>query len=246
MIGSGYSGRRCGGRWGRGLLVAAKIPEGQSQRYDQQSESQLAPRGRRGGLIGGLGGVSCGIFWLVATAILVAAALPAALFSAKFVVLTVIVIVTVSRKIVAGNYFVARFAGVRLVSRIRCGNRSRLTDRAPEIRQNGLLLDLTLAQGGEIVGYGFFFVEPDLAGVGADETFIENPAGELVEVFVFQGAQHASADLRGVGDGVEFQPALLALFAKFFSEGAHALFLLLCARNLDAIIIGEGAGGCYR
>ena len=118
-----------------------------------------------------------------------------------------------------------------------------LTGWSAEIRQNGLLLDLALAQGGEIVGYGFFFVEADLAGVGADKSFIEDAAGELVEVFVFEGAQHAGADFRGVGDGVELKPALLALFAKFFSEGAHLHLLLSFCRHRErnAIIIGEGA-----
>jgi hypothetical protein len=90
--------------------------------------------------------------------------------------------------------------------------------KVAEIGEDGLLLNLTLAQRGEIVGHGFFFVEPYLARVGADEPFIEDAAGKLVEVFLFQGAQHASADLGGVGDGVESDAALLALFAKFFSE----------------------------
>jgi len=80
---------------------------------------------------------------------------------------------------------------------------------------------LISAQSREIVGYRFFLVKPDLAGVGADETFIEDAAGELVEVFVFEGAQHAGADFRGVGDGIEFDAAQLPLLAKFFSEGAH-------------------------
>ena len=99
-----------------------------------------------------------------------------------------------------------------------------------EIRQDGLLLDLAFAQGGEVVGYGFFFVESDLAGEGADETFVEDAAGKLVEVFVFQRAQHAGADLCGVGDGVELEPALLALLAKFFSEDSH-LRLPVCGHN---------------
>jgi hypothetical protein len=66
-----------------------------------------------------------------------------------------------------------------------------------------------------------FFVQPDLAGVGADETFVENASGELVEVFIFEGAQHAGADFGGVGDGLELDAAPLALLAKFFSKGSH-------------------------
>jgi hypothetical protein len=75
-----------------------------------------------------------------------------------------------------------------------------------------------LAQRGEIVGYGFFIVESDLTGVGAHETFVEDAAGKLIEVFLFEGAQHPGADFGGVGDGIERDALLLALLAKFFSE----------------------------
>ncbi len=81
-----------------------------------------------------------------------------------------------------------------------------------------MLLNLTLAQGSEIVGDSFLFVETDLAGVGAHETFVEDAAGELVEVFVLEGAEHAGADFGGVGDGIERYAALLALLAKFVSK----------------------------
>jgi len=47
---------------------------------------------------------------------------------------------------------------------------------------------------------------------------LKTPPGSLVEVFLFEGAQHAGADLGGVGDGFEREAALLALLAKFFSE----------------------------
>src|SRR5271166_184138 len=87
-----------------------------------------------------------------------------------------------------------------------------------EIRENGARLNLAFAQGGQIVGYRFLLVEPDVAGVGAYETFIENAAGKLVEVFLLEGAQHAGADFCAVGDGVEGNALLFALLAKFFSE----------------------------
>jgi hypothetical protein len=99
----------------------------------------------------------------------------------------------------------------------RC-NRTRLTPWSVEIRQDFLGLNLALAQGGEIVGYGFFLVKADLAGVGAHETFIEDSAGKLVEVFVFESTQHARADFCGVRDGIEREATLLALFAKFFPK----------------------------
>ena len=97
-----------------------------------------------------------------------------------------------------------------------------------DVGRAGVFLDLILARlifarlilaySGQVVGDGFFFVEPDLAGVGADKTFVENAAGKLVEVLVFEGAQHAGADFGGVGDGIESDALLLALLAKFFSE----------------------------
>jgi hypothetical protein len=83
------------------------------------------------------------------------------------------------------------------------------------------LLNLTLAQGGEIFGYGFLFVESDLAGIGAYESFVEDAAGKLVEVFVLESTQHTGADFGGAGDGVERDAALLTLLAKFFSERSH-------------------------
>src|SRR5208283_2679405 len=76
-------------------------------------------------------------------------------------------------------------------------------DWGAEVGENGLRVNLALAQGGEVIGDNFFFVEADLAGVGADETFVEDAAGELVEMLVLDGAEHAGADLRGGGDGVE-------------------------------------------
>jgi hypothetical protein len=87
-----------------------------------------------------------------------------------------------------------------------------------KIRQDGLSLNLALAQCSEVVSYGFFFVESDLAGVGPYETLVEDAAGKLIEVFVFERAQHAGANLRGVGDGIERDVALFTLLAKFFPE----------------------------
>ena len=87
-----------------------------------------------------------------------------------------------------------------------------------EIGEDFLGLDLAFAQCGQVVGNGFFLVETDLPGVGADETFVEDSTGKLVKVFVFESTEHARADFCGIGDGVERETALLALLAKFFSE----------------------------
>ena len=82
-------------------------------------------------------------------------------------------------------------------------------------------LKLVIAQSDQIVRYRFFFVEADLAGVSAFETLVEDAAGELVEVFVFESAQHAGINFGNFGDGLKRDAALLALFAKFFAERAH-------------------------
>jgi hypothetical protein len=131
----------------------------------------------------------------------------------------------VARKNIVAKRIVAK-SGIGELG--RRGHRGGFSGRGGGIRHIGIgpLFELTLADGREIVGHGFLFVKADLAGVGADETFIEDAAGELVEAFVLESAQHAGADLRGVGDGIEFDAAQLALLAKFFSEGAHVQLLL--------------------
>ena len=83
-------------------------------------------------------------------------------------------------------------------------------------------LDLRLAQGGEIFGYGLFVVESEMPGIGANESFIKDAAGKLIEVFVFDSFEHARADLGDVGNVIEREATPLALFAKLFSEGSHA------------------------
>ncbi len=100
---------------------------------------------------------------------------------------------------------------------------ARFGRRAAEIGQDRLLLHLALAQRCQIVGDSLFFVEADLAGIGAHEAFIEDSARELVEMLVLQRAQHAGTDLGGIGDGVELDAAFLAPLAKFFSERSQRL-----------------------
>jgi len=70
----------------------------------------------------------------------------------------------------------------------------------------------------EVVGDGLIFVDREVAGVGSNESFIKDAAGELVEFFFFESAQHAGADFGGKRNIVEGDVALLALFAKAFSE----------------------------
>jgi uncharacterized protein (DUF2164 family) len=60
-----------------------------------------------------------------------------------------------------------------------------------------------------------------MLGVGAYESLVEYTAGELVEVFFFDGLEHARADLSDVGNVIEREVFLLARFAEFVAEFAH-------------------------
>ena len=82
-------------------------------------------------------------------------------------------------------------------------------------------IDLCLAQAGQVVVDRFFGIEAEVLGVGADESAVEDAAGELVEMLLFDGLQHARADLRNTGNIVERELFFLARLAKFVSELAH-------------------------
>lgn len=97
----------------------------------------------------------------------------------------------------------------------------RFGPQGAQLGHDGLRLGLALAQGGEIVADCFLGVDADLAGVGADETLVENATGELVEALLFQRLEHAGADFSGVRNGFKRNAALLALFAEFFPELSH-------------------------
>jgi hypothetical protein len=95
----------------------------------------------------------------------------------------------------------------------------RLTARRAKVGQTRL--NLAFPQSRKIVGHGFIFVKADLAGVGADKTFIEDAAGELIKMFGLNGAEHSGADFGGGGDGFQRETAEFALLTKFFSERTH-------------------------
>jgi hypothetical protein len=163
---------------------------------------------------------------IIIAAIIVAATLfAAAVFSVK--VVAGIGAAITAGQIVSRQIVSRRIGGwgnlVRKIARawLRGGNLAGLARGGAEIRENLLGLNLTLAQGGEIIGNRFFFVEADLAGVGAYETLIEDAAGKLLEVLILEGAQHAGADFGGLGHGIERDAPLLALLAKFFPERSH-------------------------
>ena len=114
----------------------------------------------------------------------------------------------------------------------------------PEVRLNGLRVDLAFRERCKVVVDGLFFVESDLAGIGADKPFIKDAAGKLVEVLVFERLQHTGADLGGVGEGLERDATLFALLAEFFPEGVQQSAPSGIARM--GLMIGEGGDGCQK
>ena len=82
-------------------------------------------------------------------------------------------------------------------------------------------VDLRLAEAGEIVGDGFFIVEAEMLGVGANESLVEDAAWELVKVLLLDGLQHAGTDFGDVGNVLQRDVFFLACGAKFVSECAH-------------------------
>jgi hypothetical protein len=93
---------------------------------------------------------------------------------------------------------------------------------------------LGFTQGREIAVESLFFAEPELAGISADETLIEDAAGKLIEAFLFNCPKHARTDLGDAGNVIERELFLLARLTEFVSELAH---------NCSAgNIIGQGKG----
>ena len=129
----------------------------------------------------------------------------------------------------------APFSGARRCSDIGC-------DEWPLLRRRGawgllavarafrfpdfMGVDLRLAQASEIVGDGIFGVESEVLGVGANESLVEDAARKLIEVFLFDGLEHARADLGDVGNVIERELFLLASVAEFVAEFSHSVLLV--------------------
>ena len=65
--------------------------------------------------------------------------------------------------------------------------------------------------GKVVFGEEIFFVEAEVAGDGADEAAVENAAGELVPIFVFESFEKAQADASGDNDFIGRDFAKFAL-----------------------------------
>jgi hypothetical protein len=82
-------------------------------------------------------------------------------------------------------------------------------------------IDLCLSEASQIVIDGVFGIEAEVLGVGANEPAIEDAAREMIELLLFDGLQHARADLGDIGNVVERELFVLACLAEFVSELAH-------------------------
>jgi len=71
------------------------------------------------------------------------------------------------------------------------------------------------------------FIETEVTGDGANETAIEDAAGELSPVFVFEGFEEPGSDAGGLRDFFQCDLAELALALETFSEVSlgHAFYL---------------------
>jgi hypothetical protein len=86
-----------------------------------------------------------------------------------------------------------------------------------------------------------------MLGIGADESFVEDAAGKLVEVFFFDGAKHARADFGDVGNVIERDVFFLARFAEFVAELTHIVLPGGAFRQCDdGNIIGQAEGARHR
>jgi hypothetical protein len=103
----------------------------------------------------------------------------------------------------------------------RCGTRLRRDDTRAFGFPDFVGIDLRLSQAGEIISNGLFVVESEMLSICANESLVEDAAGELVEMFLFDSLEHARADLGDIGDVIEREFFLLARFAEFVAEFSH-------------------------
>jgi hypothetical protein len=88
-------------------------------------------------------------------------------------------------------------------------------------RPYGLGINLRLAEAGQVFVHGLFAVETNVLGVGANESFVEDAAGKLVEVLLFNRLKITRTDFGDVGNVLERDAFFLARLAEFISEFAH-------------------------
>lgn len=89
-----------------------------------------------------------------------------------------------------------------------------------------VILELAaLLVGGHEAADPVVFIEADDAGIAAHDALVENPAGEGIEMFLFQSEEVATADLGYVSDCLDRDTAGFPLFPQIFAELTHVPFL---------------------
>jgi len=89
----------------------------------------------------------------------------------------------------------------------------------------GQTLHPALTQCFHVIRECLFFIEPDVTGVGPNETLVENAPRQLLELLFLEGAQHTRTDLGAQRDIIERDAALLAFFLQPVTKRSHALLL---------------------
>jgi hypothetical protein len=75
-------------------------------------------------------------------------------------------------------------------------------------------IGLIVARRLKIIGNCLVFVHPQVFGVGAHKSLIEDAARQQIELLFFQGPQQAGTNLGGLGNFVEGNAAHLAFAAE--------------------------------
>ena len=66
------------------------------------------------------------------------------------------------------------------------------------------VIDGFLRSGGsDVIGHGLFLIDAEELGVGANESFVEDAAGEEIEFLILERFEHPCADFGGSRNLVE-------------------------------------------
>src|SRR3954451_7819673 len=82
------------------------------------------------------------------------------------------------------------------------------------------------SEGFGIVGDRLIFIQAEVTRIRANETFVENATGELIEFFFFYGAEKSRANFSGLGHIIQCDLALFSFAFQPLAEGSHFNVLL--------------------
>ena len=80
-----------------------------------------------------------------------------------------------------------------------------------------------LLSGLQIIGYGFVFVDTDALGISANVGFVEDSAGQEIELFIFQSLKQAPADFSRGHNLIQRDAAQLTFASQTFAKGTQSL-----------------------